>query len=266
MSDYKDEIASLYAPVGAYVRGVVPLMLQHCWQLARRNETSLLEQLRNSLWLARLVSLDARVLSPETIAAAGVWPRLESELCTLLDHCDSDADLPAGLDQAMNLLTPHIELRFIDHYRFPQQPFNCWWYTVHHENTLLALHLVNRYMPESPFRHTTQFARDMLRAVTDGLALYPSITTVECGSWLNEHGRFQRFWPASFLDSRTVLNREGGIGPGAWGQYMAADGSFVTANAEHLIANGTHRFTLTERQCPAVELVDHLQHLTDSKQ
>lgn len=256
----------MYAPLAAYVQGVVPLMLRHSWQRARHNDTSVLEQLRDSLWLARLVSLDSRVLSPETRAEAGVWPQLESELCALLDQCQSDEDLPASLSQAMNLLAPHITPRFLDHYRFPQRQFNCWWYTVHQENTVIALHLVNRYMPDSPFRHATQFAGEMLAAMTHGLATYPSITTVECGSWLNEHSGFQRFWPGSFLDSQTMLNREGGFGPGAWGQYMAADGSFVIANAQHLIANGTHRYTLTERNCPAIDLVDHLRQLTENTQ
>ena len=121
-------------------------------------------------------------------------------------------------------------------------------------------------MPKSPFKHATQFAREMLSATTHGLTTYPSIATVECGSWLNEHSGFQRFWPASFLDNRTVLNNEGGFGPGVWGQYMTADGSFATANAEHLIKNGTHRYPLTERCCPAVELVEHLRQLTENTQ
>ena len=56
MGKHKDEIASMYAPLAAYVQGVIPLMLRHSWQSARLNDTSILEQLRNSLWLARLVS------------------------------------------------------------------------------------------------------------------------------------------------------------------------------------------------------------------
>lgn len=264
MGKHKDEIASLYAPLESYVRGVLPLMLRHSWQQARHHDTPVLDQLRNSLWLARLVSLDTRVLNPKTSAAAGAWPQLEDELCGLLEQCQSDEDLPDCLNQAMLLLTPHVSSRFVEGYRFPQRPFNCWWYTVHKDNTMLALHLVNGYMPESPFEHAACFAQDMLSATTHGLAAHPSITTVECGSWLNEHGGFQRFWPASFLKGRTVLNTEGGFGPGAWGQYMAADGSFVTANAEHLIANGTHRYPLTERQCPLSDLLNHLQQLTRS--
>ena len=239
---HTDDIASLYAPLETYVGSVVPLMLQHARQLAYSKQTPLRNQLRQCQWLARLVSVDSRVVDDKSRCEVGLWMQLEERLCSLLEAVSDDDTGADAMNAAMALLRPHLKERYIADYRFPKRPFNCWWYTVHQQNTRLALHLINAYMPDSPFKHAAEFAADMLKATLHGIDEFPSVNSVECGSWLNEHGGFQQFWPASFMANRSIVCVDGGFGPGAWGQYMAADGSFVESNARYLLEHGRHRY------------------------
>lgn len=256
-----DEIATLYAPLENYVPHVVPLMLQHTWFLKATHHMPAMEALMHCSWICRLITLDKRVVDPGQHHAIAGWPDLRDYLVASLDGCRKEADLPEMIRHCMLRIDPILERRLEAGYQFPLRPFHSWWYTVHDEDTHLALHLVNAYQPDSPFDHADHFQRTMLAAVEHALQRFPHIGVVSCGSWLNGVPRFQQLWPDAFKKDQKILNETGGFGPGAWGQYMTSAGGFHEGKAEVLKKTGKHPFPLTEARSPLQELLQHLKEI-----
>lgn len=261
MLPFRDEIASLYAPFEGYVTGIAKLMLRHIWQLAKTHKCSAGQQLANVAWLARLITLDQRVRESTAENQVPHWPEIRAKITNLLDACKTDTQIDSTIDECMAMLRPILERRFVKNYCFPKRDFICWWYTIHRQETLVAIHLINGVQPGSPFDAFGSFAADMLRAIQDARSKFPNIKLVEIGSWLNQLPKFQQLWPDSFKNNQHILNRTGGFGPGAWGQYMTADGGFHFAKARSLLKTGHHPFFLTEAQCDADQTVAHLKEL-----
>jgi len=256
--DFTDEIALLYAPLRNYVAGIIPLMLEHIWLLKEQNGSSASTEMMQSVWICRLITLDKRVSDPEKQTEILGWPELRNQMAKCIDDCKDETQLSNMIRDCMQLVEPVLEKRFVDGYRFPERPFHCWWYTIHDDDTHMAIHLVNAYQPQSPFEHLHDFLTTMLDAVKHALTIYPGIRIVSCGSWLNQVPKFQQIWPAGFQYNQTVLNVTGGFGPGAWGQYMTVEGGFNQGKANVLRKTGKHPFVLTEAQSPIDEVISHL--------
>ncbi|MEP7376890.1 MAG: hypothetical protein ABI675_26055 [Chitinophagaceae bacterium] len=259
--EFADAIPVMYAPLKEYVTKVIPLMLEHAWQQKRAKNTSTFEELLYSGWIGRLITLDNRVLNSDLQNEIQGWPEVREYLIKCLDACKDETQLPAMVHSCMKYIQPILESRFEENYHFPKRMFHCWWYTVHDDNTHLALHLINVYQPDSPFDHLNHFLMTMLQAVEQAIAAYSNIKIVSCGSWLNQLPKFQELWPESFKQNQKVLNEAGGFGPGAWGQYMTTCGGFNEAKAAILRKTGKHPFALTEAQSPVVEVIAHLKKL-----
>lgn len=256
---FSDEVALMYAPFRDYVPHVVALMLEHIWGLASKGRATLTDLLIGNGWLGRLITLDKRVLDPIRQEEIRDWPQIRKHLLRSLGDCKSQAQLPEAVHECMRAVMHILEKRFQDDYRFPNTKFNSWWFTIHDNDTHLALHLINGYQPDSPFDHLNHFTATMLEAVEQGLSLYPGLRIVSCGSWLNQFPGFQQLWPESFRQGQRILNETGGFGPGAWGQYMTAAGGFNEVNAGILRKAMRHPFALTEASCPLEELRMHLK-------
>lgn len=259
--EFADAIAVMYAPLEEYVSNIIPLILQHVWQQKKIKNSSLFEELMCSGWLGRLITLDNRVLNRNKQDEITGWPEIRKYLIQCIDDCCDENGIASMIDNCMRKIHPRLEKHFIGNYHFPRRKFHCWWYTIHDDDTHLALHLVNAYQPESPFDHLGHFQETMLQAVQEALAAYPTISTVSCGSWLNQLPKFQRLWPESFLHNQKILNETGGFGPGAWGQYMTTNGGFNHSKAAVLLKTGKHPFALTESYSPVEEITDHLRKL-----
>jgi hypothetical protein len=257
--EFADSIPALYAPLKPYVTHVIPLMLEHVWFLKREKATPTFQQLMYCGWLCRLITLDKRVLTSDQQNEISGWPELRDELVKYLDECGNEDQIALMLSSCMELITPILQKRFKDGYRFPERDFYCWWYTIHENNTLMALHLVNAYQPESPFAHREHFVLTMSKAVEHAVSKYPSISRVTCGSWLNNLERFQNLWPESFRLNQKLLNDSGGFGPGAWGQYITTEGGFNENKASVLRRTGKHPFPLTESVSSIEEVTRHLK-------
>lgn len=235
-------------------------MLEHVWQLSTKSHTSAQEELMNCAWIGRLLTLDTRVQDKEKQNEISGWIGVRNYLAKCIDDC-KETELPAMKKACMEVVTPIIVQRFQDNYHFPVRMFHCWWYTIHDDNTNLALHLVNAYQPKSPFDHLHNFLSTMLQAVEHAVASYSTIQMVSCGSWLNQLEKFQQLWPPSFKQNQRILNETGGFGPGAWGQYMTTGGGFNEAKADILRRTGKHPFALTEAKCPLEEVIAHIKKL-----
>ena len=196
--DFADSIAVLYAPLKNYVLQVVPLMLEHIWLSKQKGRTSFSQELLHSGWICRLVTLDKRVLDADQQNGIAGWPEVREALIDHMCVCKDEKGVPGMVARCMDMLRPILEKRFEIGYHFPERDFHCWWYTVHDNDTQLALHLVNAYQPESPFDHLEHFLSTMQKAVLHGTSTYPNIQTVSCGSWLNNLEKFQSLWPDSF--------------------------------------------------------------------
>jgi hypothetical protein len=265
--EFLDEIPRLYSPFEQYVKGVIPSMLEHVWQLRMTKGTYAMSELQHCAWIARLITLDKRVLDTQKQNDVPGWIALREDVVRNIERCQNATGVPAMVNACMEAIGPIIEQRFQPQYHFPLRPFHCWWYTIHEEGTHLALHLVNAYQPDSPFRHEQHFITTMLQAVEHAINIYPQIKIVSCGSWLNQLPAFQHFWPEAFKQAQKVLNETGGFGPGAWGQYMTTNGGFNETKAAELRNTGKHPFALTEAQCPVMDLRQHLETLiADVKQ
>jgi hypothetical protein len=260
--NFIDMIPSLYAPCQEYVSDVVPLMLEHIWQQKKDSSLTTPELLLSSGWICRLITLDKRVLNPTQQNGIKGWPELRDELIYLIDQCPNVTSLPDMINDAMVIILPLLQKQFKRNYTFPARQFHCWWYTLHNDNTELALHLVNAYQPASPFDNRDHFLQTMLNAVEHAVELYPGINKVSCGSWLNGLTKFQQLWPESFASSQKVLNRNNGFGPGAWGQYMTTDGGFNFSKGNILRGTGLHPYPLTEAHSSLEDVLIHLKKLT----
>jgi hypothetical protein len=260
--DLIDLIPSLYAPCEEYVSDVVPLMLEHIWQQKQDSTATTPELLTASGWICRLITLDKRVLSTTQQNAIEGWPALRDELVYLIDECPGSKSLPILISDLMLIIMPLLKIRFKKNYTFPARQFHSWWYTVHNDNTELALHLVNAYQPASPFDNVNHFLKTMLNAVEHAIELHPGINKVSCGSWLNGVLKFQQLWPESFTLNQRVLNKNNGFGPGAWGQYMTPNGGFNVSKANILRQTGLHPYPLTEAGSSLEEVLMHLKKLT----
>ena len=257
---YADPIPLLYAPLERYVPPVLRLILLHVWDRKQRDATAagLLDDCR---WLARLVTCDKRVMSPGTEAEVPGWAGLKQELVDRINAVDNLVKADGMAEGCMSQLMPILGERFIAGYRMPERPFHCWWYTLHRDNTLVAVHLVNADMPDSPLTDLPRFARGLLHAMEDARERYPTIARVECGSWLNDYPTFMRLWPRSYLDSRRIECVAGGFGPGVWGQYMTADGGFNTSRGDRLRKASLHPYPLSEAHCQVEDAICHLKSL-----
>ncbi|MFI5132607.1 MAG: hypothetical protein ACHQFX_21565 [Chitinophagales bacterium] len=259
--EFADGIAAMYAPLKEYVTKIIPLMMEHAWQQKRAKNTSAFEELLYNGWIGRLITLDTRVLNRDLQNEIPGWPEVREYLIICLDTCKDETQLPAMAHSCMEHIRPILESRFEENYHFHERIFHCWWYTIHDDNTHLALHLINAYQPDSPFDHLNHFLTTMLKAIVQAFAAYPNITIVSCGSWLNQLPKFQQLWPESFKHNQKVLNETGGYGPGAWGQYMTTAGGFSEAKSDILRTTGQHPFALTEAKSPVTEVIAHLKKL-----
>ena len=258
---FADDVASMYAPFKTYVSQVVPLMLEHVWSLKMQKRSDCSEELMVNGWLGRLITLDRRVLDHLREEEIPEWPPIRDYLIKKLDECQHKEHVSKMIADCMSVVLPVIQRRFDENYHFPKKPFHCWWFTIHGDETHLALHLINAYQPDSPFEHLDHFTATMLQAIENALSTYAKIRMVSCGSWLNQFPRFQELWPESARQNEKMLNEAGGFGPGAWGQYMTADGGFNENHANMLRKTIKHPFALTEVRCPIEEVTSHLRNL-----
>jgi hypothetical protein len=264
-SGFADAVAIMYSPFGEYIERLFPLMLEHVWYMKEQGKLPVQDELFRSGWICRLVTLDSRVLDPEKQNEIPGWPEIREYLVRYLAECTKEKQVRGMIDRCMKILLPLLERRFENGCRFPERKFHSWWYTIHDDETHLALHLVNAYQPESPFNHLPHFLNAMLAAVEDAIGYYPAIRIVSCGSWLNGVPKFQKLWPENFRKDQRIINETGGLGPGIWGQYMVSDGRFDEEKAGQLRRTGKHPFALTEGRSPVLEVVQHLQKLISEK-
>ena len=262
---FADEVAIMYSPFKEYIERVSPLMLEHIWHLKGSGKSPVADELLKSGWICRLITLDKRVLDPDRQNEIPGWPEIREYLVKALDECKEEKEVPGKISRCMEVILPILKQRFENGYRFPERKFHSWWYTIHDDETHLALHLINAYQPESPFDHLPHFLDRMLKAVKHAVDRHPAIQVVSCGSWLNGLSKFQKLWPESFKKDQRIINQTGGLGPGAWGQYMTIDGGFNEGKAGQLRQTGKHPFALTEARCLVSEVIPHLQKLIAEK-
>jgi hypothetical protein len=260
---FADEVAIMYSPFKEYIERVSPLMLEHIWHLKEPGKSA--DELLKSGWICRLVTLDKRVLDPDRQNEIPGWPEIRDYLVKFLEECTEEKQVPGMISRCMEVILPILKQRFENGYRFPERKFHSWWYTLHDDETHLALHLINAYQPESPFDHLLHFLDRMLKAVKHAVDRHPGIQVVSCGSWLNGLSKFQKLWPESFKENQRIINQTGGLGPGAWGQYMTIDGGFNEGKAGQLRRTGKHPFALTEARSQVSEVILHLQKLIAEK-
>ena len=259
-SPFNDEVAALYAPAKRYVERVTELMLRHVWCLAQNEGNSVADQFKDVAWLGRLLTLDHRVCEITTEEQVTDWIRIRGQLIDALDDCKGPRQLEKSIQKCQMIVGPILKERFVEGYRFGKRQFGCWWYTIHEAETVMAVHLVNSFVPDSPFDHLAEFSGDLLRAINDAVSKHPKICHVKCGSWLNQTKEFQRLWPESFKPNQEVLDARGGFGPGAWGQYMSSDGGFNETRASYLLEKGLHPYALTEACCDIDSVTAHLKN------
>lgn len=258
MKENLDKIATIYSPFTNYVSNILPLMLKHVWQLYKLEDIEINSAMNHCAWISRLITLDNRVLDKNKESEIENWLSVKKQLLNHIEECKESKDLELMINDCMSIISPIVSSRFQNSYKFDPKPFHCWWYTIHEEEKMIALHLINAYQPQSPFDHLLHFASTMKLAVEEGLNKFPHLDSVTCGSWLNKSPKFLALWPPDYIKNQVLLNETGGLGPGAWGQYFTTDGGFHFKRADYLMMNGKHPFPLTEGRIGITELSNHL--------
>jgi len=254
----KDE---LYRAHEEYVKGVVPLMVWHIWDLAQQGVMPITKGLDEVCWLYRLTTL--------TAFGNGKWPNREgfenpaweemkAKLVSIMEDCHHQIGTEEMESKCLELLMPVLEPRFFGDSRVAKRPFQCWGYTTLSNGTIISVHLANAEKPRSPFDDMKRFGKGLLAAILDGKRKHPQSHTVMCNSWLNNVPKFLQLWPKSFADNRTHWQDTGGFGPGRWGQYMTRTGGFNWKAAEHLRKTGRHRNRKSSGTCRIEEAIGRL--------
>ncbi|MGI9430125.1 MAG: hypothetical protein ACR2NM_15805, partial [Bythopirellula sp.] len=146
---HADAIPLLYAPLERYVPPVLGLILSHVWDRKQQEPTaSTVALLDDCRWLARLLTCDKRVMSEETEGDVPGWASVKQDLVARIEAADDSDQADAMAEDCVRRLLPTLGERFITDYRMPARPFHCWWYTLHHGDTMAAVHLINADMPD----------------------------------------------------------------------------------------------------------------------
>lgn len=253
---------SLYKAHKEYVTEVVKLMFFHIWDLAQRGVMPLSQGLNEVAWLYRLTTFNN---GKQPLAEGLVnpqWLEMKAKLTTLMEACADPADSSSMEEECLEMLMPYLEPKFEKDSRRSESTFHCWMYGMNEDNTLASVHIVNADKPESPFADVKRFASDLLRLAEDAVNKYPTCTTIECCSWMNDMPKFLEIWPQSFKDNRENFQKTGGFGPGRWGQYVSAQGAFNFKGGNYLRENGEHRYAKSRGRCPIEDLINHLRKFT----
>lgn len=246
-----------------YVRQFVKLSLWYVHQAASTEQLPLPDLINQRVDIYRLTDLFHNGKHPAHGHDDPQWNALLDQLERVYrdHHGNSAAFEQAGL----NLLWPHLELKAKSRQPRPtpaSRPFECWLYRIHLEYTdRIDLHINNAYAPQSPLSERwPDFARSLLRLVRHVQQEHPQITTVACGSWLNDVPPFQKLFPPVWLESaQTVQPLD--YTQGHWGQFKTRGGEFHVRNAAYFRDNGRPPFRQLRCRCRIGDLHDWLVHL-----
>src|SRR5690554_6825653 len=106
----------MYAPLKHYIEGVVPLMLKHIWMLKNELDSDTEYQLRQSLWICRLITLDSRIMDNEKQDEIKGWESLRKKIIKQINDCTSSNNLEKMTNNIMNLINPILHRNYIHGY------------------------------------------------------------------------------------------------------------------------------------------------------
>lgn len=142
------------------------------------------------------------------------------------------------------------------------RPFGLWQYGVHGD--YVALHVLNVYMPDSPFAHGAEIfaALDQIIHEIDQRGL--KIVRIGVDSWINSLPPFQRFFPEQFARSLAPTTPDAKGGNGWWGQFISRTGQLHQRRAELLRCTRQFEFVRTHGECTFEALRQHVRHQVSS--
>ena len=191
------------------------------------------------------------------------WGLLKAELEKRIEEHDDVDSTEALEEECWCLLAPYIEPVLEDtcprFWLLRDQPYQCWSYALDENEPSIGLHFGNAYQPQSPFgSNRGDVIATLLQLLCDVQDSHPEVTSVCCGSWLNESPTFLDLFPASWRAS--VVTRDTCNGTwGWWGQYMDHRGDFHARNALILRTTGRHPYRAGRAQCDIDDAIAHLR-------
>lgn len=194
-------------------------------------------------------------------------------------------------ERVLALLEPSLEARLPkDVGPPPVRPFACWTYELGwpgladrpglwgrlsnpvHVKALLrgaiglrpgsspdaVLHIMNVLTPESPLNDLPRLAATLQALIAELQAMHSTVQQLWCNTWLNDHVKFQRLFPESWLQSAKISP------PGNyrnwWGQFARRDGDFNEAAARQFRdSNGTFHYRALQCHASVRDVQKHLE-------
>ena len=245
-----------------YTVRVIHLMIWYVWTLSRRPDSvSILTALDQHVDLMRKTTLyDGRHPAEGLTPPVPEWDELKTELASrIAPHDDPDTStLEADCWSVLEpFVTPNLQSAPTS-----KPSHGCWSYAFRDEKPLaIDIHFGNGYRPDSPFRDRRQdLIANLLKLIADAVEERPTVTTIQCDSWLNQFEPFAALFPQAWNDS---LHLHGGhlATYGWWGQYMDERGAFNKTRAAKFRATGAHPYSAGEAECEVEPVVEHLKRL-----
>jgi len=195
-----------------------------------------------------------------------------AEFQTLVDQLEKlwlkvgDCAFPA---QAWKILSPHLEARMESDLaqarRKIQNSFAGFMYEFHPEYfgpdvpDFLTLHFRNYFAPDSPFNHTLELAKGLLRLINESRQARPDVTQVQCATWLNNIAPFQKLFPPEWMQRSNTCPLEGHTG--WWGQFIDRTGQLHQKNVACFRQTGRFLYPNRHCRCGIDALETHLKTL-----
>jgi hypothetical protein len=254
-----------------FVLKITRLSLWYAWRQADRDD-SLVEILSSRTPVFRLTEFWDGASHPSQ--ADFPWDRSPfGQIARKLQALRGDpATTPERFEEAgLRLLLSHLEARMerdvlawpwipagYTPYELPEEQVAGIFACEHRDDSdVLAMHITNSCMPDSPFRDMKARAAELLDLLNSAGARDPNLRFVGCNSWMNAFPPFLVLFPPEWV----AEDRRGaavGYGFNWWGQFVARDGRFHERNGVLMRQMGEFPYAARDGRCEIAVLREHL--------
>lgn len=192
------------------------------------------------------------------------WLGITHELYRHWQTCGDEMFFFSFWDILGKYLEPRIGLNLKKNEDVLTRSYYGFWYEYHPEYfgpekpDLLTLHFGNYFVPDSPFRHTSELVDGLLQIIDTVLNENSDMTRVQCASWLNCVEPFLKLFPESWGKSSKDCPENKTLDFGWWGQFVDRTGQLHKMNVAKFKQTG--KFVYPNRWC-CCDISDLRQHL-----
>lgn len=215
-----------------YLHEIVKLKLffVHLW-LEQHPEESFRNVIRNRVDIYRKTDANPGPHTPEAVFFdLPAWKTMEDK--ALECYAANRENRTAFESEAFEIFRPSVDLRcerdYLDNSVLAK--YQCG--SLKHDPspcpsdpTSISFHIANAIRPRSIFENP-DYLRSCILLLCQAVKTQWGIKTLQCGSWLNDCGKWCEFFPPEWTEHMGARNEDVGWHYGFWGQFITARGTF----------------------------------------